>query len=87
MWGNKEVEWVAKSSEGLSGGLLIMWKAGLFNVIFQFSGDGFIVICTNDGGSGRPVYFVNIYASCHMDRKRKMWDDFCMSKGGFEKGE
>lgn len=49
LWGNEEVEWVVKDSDGLSGVLVTMWKAGLFSLKFHFSGEGFIGICTNLG--------------------------------------
>ncbi|GAU45706.1 hypothetical protein TSUD_86820 [Trifolium subterraneum] len=41
----KDVEWVAKTSNGLSGGLLSVWNEDLFSFRFSFSGDGYLGVC------------------------------------------
>ncbi|CAJ2637813.1 unnamed protein product [Trifolium pratense] len=37
LWGHSNVEWLAKASCGLSGGLLTVWKRDLFNFRFSFT--------------------------------------------------
>ncbi|MCH80924.1 LINE-1 reverse transcriptase like [Trifolium medium] len=73
VWGHKDVEWVAKESRGLSGGLLTVWNAGLFTFHYSFTGDGFLGVCGEWKAS--LVYFVNIYSSCSLSGKRKLWND------------
>lgn len=36
MWGGDDFEWVAQSSNGLSGGILSVWRKGLFTHLFFF---------------------------------------------------
>lgn len=40
MWGGSDFEWVARHSNGLAGGLIIIWRTGTFKVQFTFSGEG-----------------------------------------------
>lgn len=42
LWGSKEVEWTCKGEEGRSGGIILMWKACVFQPLFSFSGEGFV---------------------------------------------
>lgn len=61
LWGSKEVEWTCKGGEGRSGGIILMWKACVFQPLFGFSGEGFVGI--NVCWQGNFVYLVNIYPS------------------------
>lgn len=71
LWGNEEIEWVVKDADSLYGGMVTMWKAGIFSLEFHFSGEGFIGICVDVGCAGRPLYIVDIYAAYSMDKKKK----------------
>lgn len=44
MWGNKKVEWSFKGVNGRSGGFLIIWKKGSFDLCFSVVGEGFVGI-------------------------------------------
>lgn len=72
---------------GRSGGLISIWKIGLFSVNFHFSGEGFIGVCGVMEISRTVVYLVNVYSPCFLEGKRKVWEDLCMSKRGFPAGE
>ncbi|XP_045810866.1 uncharacterized protein LOC123905300 [Trifolium pratense] len=85
LWGHKEVDWLAKESVGLSGGLLLVWNKDLFSFRFSFSGIGFLGICVEwkDG----LLYIVNIYSPCSMAGKRKLWKDLIDFKSNHDTGE
>lgn len=44
LWGNKEVMWTSKSSNGRSTGMILMWKSNMFEVYSSFEGEGFVWI-------------------------------------------
>ncbi|PNY11621.1 cysteine-rich receptor-like protein kinase, partial [Trifolium pratense] len=85
LWGHKDVEWVAKGSVGLSGGLLIMWNADLFKVKFCFSGDNFLGLCVE--WKEGTLYIINVYSSCSLAGKRKLWSDLLDFKLNNEQGD
>ncbi|GAU48536.1 hypothetical protein TSUD_282880 [Trifolium subterraneum] len=85
LWGHKDVEWVAKESIGLSGGLLIMWNAGLFNLKFSFTGDNFLGLCVECKEG--ILFIINIYSPCSLSGKRKLWSDLLEFKQNNEQGE
>ncbi|GAU32253.1 hypothetical protein TSUD_53800 [Trifolium subterraneum] len=84
-WGHKDVEWVAKESDGLSGGLLIMWNEGLFKVKFCFSGDEFLGLCVE--WKEGILYIVDVYSPCSFSGKRKLWNDLLEFKLNNEQGD
>ncbi|XP_045831276.1 uncharacterized protein LOC123922622 [Trifolium pratense] len=73
LWGHKDVEWVAKESDGISGGLLIIWNAGLFKVNYCFTGDSFLGLCVE--WKEGTLYIINVYSPCNFSGKRKLWSD------------
>lgn len=77
--GNKDVEWTTKWSERMLRGLLIIWKACLFSLNFNFVGEGFGGIKVE--WQGMLYYIVNLYFSCNIQRKRKLWEDLNKYKG------
>lgn len=87
LWGGVDCEWIAKSSVGLSGGLISIWRAGSLSINFYFSGDGFLGVCGVLEKTQTVVYLVNVYSPCHLAGKRKLWEELTMSKRGFPKGE
>lgn len=44
LWGNKKVECTTKWIIGRSGGLITMYKAGIFEVSFSFAGEELVGI-------------------------------------------
>ncbi|MCI10869.1 hypothetical protein A2U01_0031966, partial [Trifolium medium] len=85
LWGHSGVEWVAKPAEGLSGGLLLLWNAGLFVVNHVINGDGFIGICVEE--DGKFLYIINVYSPCNLQGKRRLWNDLLNLKSGCEEGD
>lgn len=78
-WGTKEVEWTVYDSLGGSGGMEIMWKEGLSNMNYIFRGECFIGIGVV--WKGLSYNFINIYASCLLDKRRKIWRELVTLKG------
>ncbi|PNX65767.1 hypothetical protein L195_g054707, partial [Trifolium pratense] len=85
LWGHKDAEWVAKESIGLSGGLLMMWNAGMFKIKFCFSGDSFLGLCV-EWKEGN-LYIINVYSPCSLSGKRKLWSDLLNFKLNNEQGD
>lgn len=79
-------ELVALAAKGFSGGLLTIWKKGLFSVIYTFEGYGFLgfdLQCTNDN---KIIVTVNVYSPCLFLGKRKLWGELVMFKRDFGSG-
>lgn len=62
-----------KVGQGVSRGMLIMWKSCMFTLKFSFRGEGYVVICVD--WEDICYYIVNIYSSCNLDNKRRLWRD------------
>lgn len=56
--GNNYVEWSANGAFGAAGGLVIMWKKGLLNLILNFKGEGFIGV--NADWKVHNYFFLNV---------------------------
>lgn len=82
-WRDCDFEWVARGANGLSSGLLTVWKSSMLHVQYHFSGNGFIGICASFKNSGLMCHLVNIYSPCSIDGKRRSWGHLVMSKRGF----
>lgn len=85
LWGHKDVMWVAKESNGLSGGLLSVWNKDLFTFKYSFSGGGFLGVCVE--WNAGLLYIVNIYSPCSMSGKRQLWSDLIAFKLHNDPGE
>ncbi|XP_058727061.1 uncharacterized protein LOC131598480 [Vicia villosa] len=85
LWGGTDVEWYFKASVGNSGGLIILWKKGVFYPHFSFEGEGFVGVSGiwND----RLVYIVNVYSSCFFVKKKAMWKALEGCKVRFPSGD
>lgn len=44
LWKNEKIGWSYSSATGVSGGCIILWKEGLFEVIASFKGGGFLEV-------------------------------------------
>ncbi|XP_058784109.1 uncharacterized protein LOC131658877 [Vicia villosa] len=78
------VEWSFLEAVGASGGLLTMWKKDLFNLVFSFKGQGYLGLCVEK--NGKLIYFVNVYASCDINRRMESWKRLIEFKMKNEKG-
>jgi hypothetical protein len=43
-------------------------------------------ICLEWGAAKKICYIVNVYSSCDLLAKRRLWENLVMSKGGFGGG-
>nr|KYP32205.1 Putative ribonuclease H protein At1g65750 family [Cajanus cajan] len=83
LWGSTKFEWFASPSHGRSGGLLSIWNSDRGKLLFSFSGSGFHGVCLQWGVDAYRCVVVNVYSSCHLVDKRRLWGDIIMSKRGF----
>jgi hypothetical protein len=86
IWGNCDYGWSFLPATGNSGGILSIWNKVKASLVFTFMGDGFVGVCLDLLLDNRRCYIVNVYASCHIRDKRRLWNDICMSKRGFGDG-
>ncbi|XP_058745932.1 uncharacterized protein LOC131618791 [Vicia villosa] len=84
-WGGGDVGWLAKNSQGMSGGILTLWNKEVVDVCFSFSEEGFLGICAMF--KGVKYYFVSIYSSCHIALKRRLWGELISLRNRWVDGE
>lgn len=82
---SEEIEQSRKNSEGFSRGLIILWKFGSIQPMFCFMGEWFIRIGTIM--QGNLCYFINVYSSCILNRKRALWSSLVSIKSKLDVGE
>lgn len=75
IWEGDEFEWVSKDVVGRSGGLIILWKKGCFELIAEFNGANFLGIEGWWGKDRVKVSMVNVYFPCDLRGKRLMWEE------------
>ncbi|GLU19817.1 hypothetical protein SLE2022_360420 [Rubroshorea leprosula] len=75
LWGTNECEWVAKPSNGRSGGLLCIWDPNCFIRDKVFEGQNFLGVFGFWGQNKVPVYIVNVYSPCDIEGKRLLWEE------------
>lgn len=85
MWGEKEVDSSFKGASEKSGGILIMWKIRVINLIYSFMSDGFVGLSAL--WKNRQIYLVNIYSSCLLQKKIALWNHLALCKSNFQVGE
>ncbi|XP_058755940.1 uncharacterized protein LOC131629163 [Vicia villosa] len=89
-WCEEGIEFSVTDSEGMSGGLIILWKASKVNVIGSFRGDGFlgIIVESKEFESKEcPLYICNVYSPCGLSSKRVLWKNLLDVKERFNDGE
>ncbi|XP_058733032.1 uncharacterized protein LOC131604619 [Vicia villosa] len=84
LWGSNDVEWTAKGSEGASGGMLIIWRKGDVEPLFSFRTEGALGVCANF--KGQAFFFINVYSSCQIEKKKACWSDLVKLKNKFGHG-
>ncbi|XP_058774928.1 uncharacterized protein LOC131649188 [Vicia villosa] len=84
LWSDSGTGWSAKWAEGRSGGIIIFWKMGVLEVVASFMGEGFLGI--HAVWKGFSVFFVNVYASYIVDKKRVFWASLRGFQQRFPKG-
>ncbi|GKU93946.1 hypothetical protein SLEP1_g7495 [Rubroshorea leprosula] len=71
----KDMDWVAKSSTGMSGGLICVWDSKILKKKETIEGDNFIGVFGLWGVEEIPVYILNIYSPCQLSSKRALWEE------------
>ncbi|MCI24910.1 reverse transcriptase, partial [Trifolium medium] len=66
-------------------GLLSVWNKDLFSFRYSFTGDGYLGVCVEWKDS--LLYIVNVYSSCNLSGKRKLWSDLLDFKKNNAPGE
>lgn len=77
--GGDDFDWVAKSAEGRSGGLIVLWSRGCFVMSSQFQGRHFLGLEGLWGNEQVRVTIVNVYAPCDLRGKKALWEELVNS--------
>ncbi|XP_058741467.1 uncharacterized protein LOC131613848 [Vicia villosa] len=85
LWQNENVGWSFSKSEGRSGGLVILWRENIFDLVFSFKGTGYIGIKIWLKDS--YYYICNIYSPCSFQGKKELWRDFLLLKTKYADSE
>ncbi|GKU97686.1 hypothetical protein SLEP1_g10796 [Rubroshorea leprosula] len=64
IWGGDNFKWVAKPTQGRSGGIICIWCLGMFEVNKELLGSSFCGVFGFWGKEKIPCYFINVYAPC-----------------------
>ncbi|GKV36862.1 hypothetical protein SLEP1_g44948 [Rubroshorea leprosula] len=72
---NEDMDWVAKSSNGMSGGLICVLDTKILKKKETIEGDDFIRVFGLWGLKEIPVYIINIYSPCQLTSKRALWEE------------
>lgn len=81
LWGNQLFDYVYKSSNGLSDGIISTWSVGCCSFLFTFRGTGFVGVAVNV--EDYVLYIVNVYAPCCLNEKRRRWEELRNFKHSF----
>ncbi|XP_058755204.1 uncharacterized protein LOC131628395 [Vicia villosa] len=84
-WGSEGFDFSFSSSEGMSGGLLIIWKSFGMEVLCSFKGMGFLGIKVRRHNS--IYYIVNVYSPCSLVLKRELWGNLLRLKSSHSNGD
>ncbi|MCH93784.1 LINE-1 reverse transcriptase like, partial [Trifolium medium] len=86
IWGGENCQWASLPASANSGGISSIWNMSSFSLIFSFICDGFVGVCLEWGATKKVCCMVNVYSSCDLMTKRRMWQNLLMSKRGFGGG-
>jgi hypothetical protein len=78
LWGHHDVDWVVQESNGLSGGMIIIWNSSCFKLLSSFSGYGFLGIKVERDGV--VLHIVNVYSPCNLLGKKRLWEELVTVK-------
>ncbi|KAL8557848.1 hypothetical protein ACS0TY_005085 [Phlomoides rotata] len=74
LWGNPNLDWASRESEGRSGGILTIWNNEVFHKSSSWSTRGVLVINGFFTGDGSRGVLMNVYAPCSSPEKTEVWD-------------
>ncbi|GJY05409.1 RNA-directed DNA polymerase, eukaryota [Tanacetum coccineum] len=75
LWHNTPFDYVAKKSDGRSGGIIAVWDTTSFSLLSSMDGDGFIAILGKWINIDSPCLMIVVYAPQDQRRKEKLWYD------------
>ncbi|XP_058783185.1 uncharacterized protein LOC131657846 [Vicia villosa] len=81
----EEIDYSFSEAEGMSGGLLILWKVSSISVVFSFCSIGYLGIKVS--WNNRLYYFVNVYFACTLSLKRVLWKMLLELKQRYRHGD
>ncbi|XP_058775098.1 uncharacterized protein LOC131649352 [Vicia villosa] len=84
-WCHPEIGFSSTDSVGRSGGLITLWRKYNLEVLTSFRGEGYLGIKVR--WKDNDYYVVNIYSSCDIVKKKRMWTDLLELKLKFNDGE
>lgn len=58
--------------------MLIIWRKGVVEPLFRFRSEGALGVCANF--NGQVFFFINVYSSCQLEKKRVCWYDLVKLK-------
>ncbi|XP_058767333.1 uncharacterized protein LOC131641013 [Vicia villosa] len=85
LWPKENVGWSFSSSQGASGGLITLWMEDSCVVLNSFKGEGYLGIKLIR--KRKLYYVVNVYSSCFIHLKRKLWKELLELKSKYTDGE
>ncbi|CAK8575049.1 unnamed protein product [Lathyrus sativus] len=85
LWGDSNVEWSKFGIVGSTGAIFILCRKDLLKLSCSFKGEGFVGL--NAEWKGRDLFFVNVFSSCALIIKRKLWRDLVATKNNFGRGD
>ncbi|XP_027342960.1 uncharacterized protein LOC113855518 [Abrus precatorius] len=85
LWGSVDFDRCTLPSIGRSGGMLLLWNTSKSQILFSFSGTGFLGVCLQVLTTENLCVMVNVYASCRLSEKRNLWEDLLMTRRSFDK--
>jgi len=72
--GGQYRDWVFRSSEGNSGGILSIWRKSSGIVLFSFQGEGYVGVCLEWGVEKTRCFVINVYSKCDLESKKRLWE-------------
>lgn len=73
LWGDSDLEWQAQPANNREGGLICIWKRGIFSLQECVSGPVFLGLIGAWGSEGVSCEIVNVYSPCNLEEKRSLW--------------
>ncbi|XP_058751351.1 uncharacterized protein LOC131624428 [Vicia villosa] len=84
-WSGQDIGCSFSNSLGALGGLLILWKEGNVEVVSSFRGEGYLGIKVK--WEDHWYYVINVYSSCVLEKKKRLWENLLCLKENFKDGE
>ncbi|XP_021840553.1 uncharacterized protein [Spinacia oleracea] len=74
-WKNKDIDWIASPSVGLSGGLISLWSKTFFTMSANTSTRNWIAIHGTLLTGNHKCSIINIYNPCSIEGRAEVWCD------------